>query len=70
MLALIRFLFIFFLGWMGAIWIYDVQLPVESLQDSIHKKVDNIKNAKFLGMRLFETLQDTKDFSLPKELKP
>ena len=60
----------FFLGWMGAIWIYDVQHPVESLQDSLHNKVANIKNSKLLGMRLFETPQDTKDISLPKELKP
>ena len=42
MLALVRFLFVFFLGWMGAIWIYDVQFPVGSLQDSINNKVENI----------------------------
>ena len=70
MFALVRFLFVFFLGWMGAIWVYDVQLPVESLKDSIHNKVKYIKNYEFLGMRLFETPQDTKDTSLPKELKP
>lgn len=70
MLALVRFLFVFFLGWMGAIWIYDVQLPVESLQDLIHNRVEQIKNSELLGMRLFETPQDTQDISLPKELKP
>ena len=70
MLALIRFLFVFFLGWMGAVWAYDVRLPVESLQDSINSKVEDIKNSKFLGMRLFETPQGAKDISLPKELKP
>ena len=70
MFALVRFLFVFFLGWMGATWIYDVQFPVESLQDSIHNKVKNIKNSKLLGMRLFEKPQNTKDISLPKELKP
>ena len=70
MFALVRFLFVFSLGWMGAVWIYDVPLPVESLQDSIHKKVENIKNSKLLGMRLFEKPQNTKDISLPKELKP
>ena len=70
MLALIRFLFVFSLGWMGAVWIYDVQLPVKSLQDLIHNRVEHIKNYELLGMRLFETPQDTKDFSLPKELKP
>ena len=70
MLALVRFLFVFFLGWMGAVWAYDIQLPIESLQDSMHKKVKHFKSSKILGMRLFETPQDTKDISLPKELKP
>ena len=70
MLALVRFLFVFFLGWMCAVWIYNVQLPVESLQDLINNKVENIKSSKFLGVRLFETRQDTEDISLPKELKP
>ena len=70
MFGLLRFLFVFFLGWMGAVWIYDVQLPVESLQDSIRFKVENIRNSKLFGMRLFETPQSTEDISLPKELKP
>ena len=70
MLALVRFLFVFFLGWMGAIWVYDVQHPVESLQDLIHNKVESIKNAELFGMRLFETPRDTEDISLPDELKP
>ena len=70
MLALVRFLFVFSLGWIGAVWIYDVQLPVESLQDLVHNRVEQIKNSELLGMRLFETPQDTKDISLPKELKP
>ena len=70
MLALVRFLFVFFLGWMGAVWAYDIQLPIESLQDSMHNKVKHLKSSKILGMRLFETPQDTKDISLPKELKP
>ena len=43
MLALVRFLFVFSLGWMSAVWVYDVQLPVESLQDLMHNKVENIK---------------------------
>jgi hypothetical protein len=55
---------------MCAVWIYNVQLPVESLQDLINNKVENIKSSKFLGVRLFETRQDTEDISLPKELKP
>ena len=70
MVALLRFLFVFFLGWMGAVWVYDVKLPVESVQDLIHNKVKDIKNSEFLGMRLFEKLQDTEDISLPRELKP
>ena len=70
MITLIRFLFVFSLGWMGAVWIYDVQLPVESLQNLVHNRVEQIKNSELLGMRLFETPQDTKDISLPKELKP
>ena len=70
MFGLFRFLFIFFLGWMGAVLIYDVRLPVESLQDKISNKVKNIKNSEFLGMRLFEKPQGTKDISLPQELKP
>ena len=70
MFALLRFLFVFSLGWIGAVWVYDVKLPVESVQDLIHNKVKDIKNSEFLGMRLFEKLQDTKDISLPRELKP
>ena len=70
MFALVRFLFVFSLGWMSAVWIYDVQLPVESLESLVHKKIENFKNSEFLGMRLFETPQKTKDISLPKELKP
>ena len=70
MFALVRFFFVFYLGWMSAVWIYNVQLPVESLQDSIRNRVAQIKKSKFLGMNLFETPQDTKDISLPKELKP
>ena len=70
MFALIRFLFVFSLGWISAVWVYDVKLPVKSLQDLIHTKVEYIKNSEFLGMPLFETTQDTEDISLPKELKP
>ena len=68
--ALIKFLFVFFLGWMAAVWIYSVELPLESLQDSMHHKVESIKNAKLFGMRLFEKEQGAKDISLPKELNP
>ena len=70
MFALIRLIFVFYLGWMSAVWIYDVQLPVESLQDSIRNKVAQIKKSKFLGMSLFETPRNNEDISLPKELKP
>jgi len=70
MFALIRFIFVFYLGWMSAVWIYDVQLPVESLQDSIRNQVSQIKKSKFLGMSLFETPRNNEDISLPKELKP
>ena len=70
MLGIVKFLFVFFLGWVSAVWVYDVQLPVEVLQDSIRKKVENIKNSKFLGIRLFEKPRDTDDISLPRELKP
>jgi len=54
---------------MCAVWIYNAQLPVESLQDLINNKVENIKSSKFLGIHLFET-RHTEDISLPKELKP
>ena len=70
MFGLLRFLFVFFLGWMGAVLVYDVQLSVESLQDKISNKIKNIKNSEFLGIRLFEKPQGTKDISLPRELKP
>ena len=46
MLAIIRFLFVFSLGWIGAVWVYDVKLPVESVQDLIHNKVKDIKNSE------------------------
>lgn len=70
MFALIRFVFVFYLGWMSAVWIYDVQLPVESLQDSISNKVAQIKKSKFLGVNLFETPRSNEDISLPNELNP
>ena len=68
--ALIKFLFVFFLGWMSAVWIYSVKLPLESLQDSMHHKVESIKNTKLFGIRLFEKEKVSKDISLPKELSP
>ena len=70
MVALVRFLFIFFLGWICAVWIYDVPFPVKTLPEIIRNKVENFKNAEFLGMRLFEKPKDTEDISLPDELKP
>ena len=70
MVALIQFLFTFFLGWIFAVWIYDVPFPVKRFPEIIHNKVENFKNAEFLGMRLFEKPKDTEDISLPDELKP
>ena len=70
MLTIIRFVFIFSLGWMGAVWAYDVKLPVASLKDFVHNKVENIKDFKFLGVPLFETPKEKKDISLPEELRP
>ena len=29
---------------MAAVWVYSVKLPLESLQDSMHHKVESIKN--------------------------
>ena len=70
MFVTIRFLFVFSLGWICAVWIYNVQFPVKSLQDLVHYRVEQFKNFELLGMRLFETPQNNKDISLPKELKP
>ena len=71
MIALVRFLFTFFFGWICAVWIYDVSFPVKRLPELIHNKAEDFKNAEFLGMRVFEKIEDTtKDISLPDQLKP
>ena len=71
MIALIRVFFIFFLGWICATWIYDVPFPAKRLPELIHSKVEGFRNAKLLGMRVFEELEDTtEDISLPDQLKP
>ena len=69
MVVLLRFLFIFFFGWICAVWIYDVPFPLKTLPEIIHNKLENFKNAELLGMRLFEKQKDTEDISLPDELK-
>ena len=43
---------------------------MKTLPEIIRNKVENFKNAEFLGMRLFEKPKDTEDISLPDELKP
>ena len=70
MVALVRFLFIFFLGWICAVWIYDVPFSVKRLPEIIRNKVEFFKNAEFLGMRLFEKPKGTEDISLLNGLKP
>ena len=70
MVALVRFLFIFFLGWICAVWTYDVPFPIKTLPEIVHNKIENFKNAKILGIRLFEKPKQTEDISLPNELKP
>ena len=71
MVALVRFLFTFFLGWIFCVWIYDVPSPMKRLPEIIHTKVENFKNVEFLGMRVFEKPRNTtEDISLPNELRP
>ena len=71
MVALMRFLFIFFFGWICAVWIYAVPSPVKKLPEIIQNKVEDFKNAEFLGMRVFDKLEDTTEgISLPDQLKP
>ena len=71
MVALLRFVFVFLLGWICTVWIYDVPFPVKSLPELARNKIEILKNIEFLGMRVFEKPRNTtEDISLPNELRP
>ena len=69
MISLARFLFVFFLGWSMAVWIYGIPFSVKTLSDLVYQKVTKFLDAELLGMPLFEKSKGREDQFLPDSLK-
>ena len=58
MFTLLRFLFIFFLGWISAVWIYDVHSPMQTLSNLYSTNFESSQGAD----KLFALLKAVREW--------